>query len=79
MTHRAGEQQGGGAEGKRKAETKAGAKPGKRGGPKSAMRNTMGMGHSSKNTDACGAMGSNQKTGDGGASDFDTGPHSPPG
>jgi len=78
MTDRAGEQQGGGVEGIRKAETKAGAKP-KRRGNKSMMRNTMGMGHSSKNMDACGSMGKNQETGDGGASDFDTGPHSPPG
>ena len=71
MTHRAGEQQGGGAEGKRKAEKKV------RGG-KSLARNTMGMGHGSKNMGASGSMGKNQDTSDGGSSDFDTGPHSPP-
>jgi len=36
----------------------------------SHARNTMGTGQSSKQDDACGAMGKNQKTGDGGASDW---------
>ena len=72
MTHRAGEQQGGGAEGARKAKKK----PSGRGG---MARNTMGHGHGSKNMGSSGAMGKHQSTGDGGSSDFSTGPHSPPG
>jgi hypothetical protein len=77
MTHKKAEWQGGGAEGERKAETKAGAKP-KRRGNMSLMRNTMGHGHSDTNLGSKSAMGKHQETGDGGASDFDTGPHSPP-
>lgn len=36
----------------------------------SMARNTMGTGQSSKQDDACGAMGKNQQTGDGGASNW---------
>lgn len=36
----------------------------------SMARNTMGFGAKSSNDNACGAMGKNQKTGDGGASDW---------
>ena len=78
MTHTSKEQPGGGVEGMRKSKDKAGAKPSGRGKPKTSMRNTMGMGHTDKNMASCGSMGKNQETGDGGASDFDTGPHSPP-
>lgn len=78
MTHGSKEQPGGGVEGMRKSKDKAGAKPSERGKPKSSMMNTMGMGHSDKNMGSSGAMGKNQDTGDGGSSDFDTGPHSPP-
>lgn len=36
----------------------------------SHARNTMGVGAKSSNDGACGSMGKNQKTGDGGASDW---------
>lgn len=72
MTHKSGEQQGGGAEGERKAKKKPS-------GNKGMARNTMGHGHGGTNMGAKSAMGKHQQTGDGGSSDFDTGPHSPPG
>lgn len=39
-------------------------------GKDSMARNTMGFGKKSSNDGAVGAMGKNQKTGDGGASDW---------
>ena len=78
MTHRGNEQPGGGAEGKRKSKDKAGAKPSRRGQPKSAMVNTMGMGHTAATQGAHSSMGKHQQTGDGGASDFDIGYEGPP-
>ena len=54
--------QGGGESGKEKSKLHH-AKP-------SMARNTMGFGAKSSNDGAAGAMGKNQKTGDGGASDW---------
>lgn len=54
--------QGGGESGEEKSDLHK-AKP-------SHARNTMGLGAKPSNDDACGAMGKNQKTGDGGASDW---------
>lgn len=54
--------QGGGESGEEKSKL--------HGGNSFPTRNTMGTGATSKQDDACGAMGKNQKTGDGGASNW---------